>query len=244
MPDSTFRSEEAKNNIIIELEESQEDKSNKNSRIDLGKKMKSRKLGNEDNIPHNYNNSNLKVKNNKINTDKDDEDNKSEYYYYKKYRQNYILNNKKNVKENRKRGRPKLNKENLEETFTIQIYKHNLPKELITKIESKINNNFLENKKKNEQENNDYFCMKEKSKESPIFNSKKNLEKDNNQKSPISNKSDIDYQNESIIVHNNNNSISNKSPKFLALREENTNNNSPNKYINGMKEKSIKKKNY
>jgi len=46
------------------------------------------------------------------------------------------------MKENRKRGRPKLNKENFEETYTIQIYKHNLPKELITQIESKINNNF------------------------------------------------------------------------------------------------------
>ena len=69
MPDSTFRSEDTKDNLIIELEESQEDKSNKNSSVDLGKKVKSRKLGNEDNISHNSNNSNLKAKNNKINID-------------------------------------------------------------------------------------------------------------------------------------------------------------------------------
>jgi hypothetical protein len=136
MLDSTFRSEDAKGNIIIELEESQEDKTNK------GKKVKSRKFGNEDNISHNSNNSNYKNKNNKIDSDKDDEDNKSEYFYYKKSRNNYILNNKTNLKEKRKRGRPKLNKEIFEEVYTVQIYKHNLPKELITQIESKINNNF------------------------------------------------------------------------------------------------------
>ena len=233
LPDSTFRSEDAKDNIIIELEESLENKKNK--------KVKSRKFGNEDNISHNSNNSNYKNKNNKIDSYKDDEDNKSEYFYYKKSRNNYILNNKKNVKENRKRGRPKLNKEIFEESYTIQIYKHNLPKELITQIESKNKNNFLENKKKNEQENNDSFCMKTKLKESPVFNSKKNLERDNNQKSPISNKLDFNCQNETITSYNFN-GISNKSPKFLAQREDNTNKNSPNKYTEGMKEKSIKKK--
>ena len=233
LPDSTFRSEDAKDNIIIELEESLENKKNK--------KVKSRKFGNEDNISHNSNNSNYKNKNNKIDSYKDDEDNKSEYFYYKKSRNNYILNNKKNVKENRKRGRPKLNKEIFEESYTIQIYKHNLPKELITQIESKNKNNFLENKKKNEKENNDSFCMKTKLKESPVFNSKKNLERDNNQKSPISNKLDFNCQNETITSYNFN-GISNKSPKFLAQREDNTNKNSPNKYTEGMKEKSIKKK--
>ena len=237
IPDSTFRSEDTKDNIIIELEESLEDKSKINSNINLGKKVKSKKFANEDNISHNSNNSNYIIKNNK-----DDEDNKSEYYYYKEYRQNYILNNKKNMKENRKRGRPKLNKENFEETYTIQIFKHKLPKELITQIESKINNNFLENKKKNEQENNDSFYMKAKSKKSPMFNSKKNFERDNNQKSPISNKIDFNSQNEKITSYNIN-GISNKSPRFLALREENTNNKSSNKYIEGMKEKSITKKN-
>ena len=234
MPDSTFRSEDVKDNIIIDLEESLEDKRNK--------KLKSRKFGNEDNISHNSNNSNYKNKNNKIDSDKDDEDNKSEYFYYKKSRNNYILNNKTNLKEKRKRGRPKLNKEIFEEVYTVQIYKHNLPKELITQIESKINNNFLENKKKNEQENNDSFCMKTKLKESPVFNSKKILERDNNQKSPILNKPDFNCQNETITSYNIN-GISNKSPKFLALRENNTNKNSPNKYNEGMKEKSIKKKN-
>ena len=130
LPDSTFRSEDAKDNIIIELEESLENKKNK--------KVKSRKFGNEDNISHNSNNSNYKNKNNKIDSYKDDEDNKSEYFYYKKSRNNYILNNKKNVKENRKRGRPKLNKEIFEESYTIQIYKHNLPKELLPKLNQKI----------------------------------------------------------------------------------------------------------
>ena len=232
MPDSTFRSEDAKdNNIIIELEESLEDKKNK--------KVKSRKIGNEDNISHNSNNSNYK--NNKIDSDKDDEDNKSDYFYYKKSRNNYILNNKKNVKENRKRGRPKLNKENLEETYTIQIYKHNLPKDLITQIESKNNNNFLEINKKKEQKINNSSCMKTKLKESPVFNSKNNLERDNNKKSPIPNKLDFNCKNE-IITSYNFNGISNKSPKFLAQREDNTNKNSPNKCIEGMKEKSIKKK--
>lgn len=232
MPDSTFRSEDTKDNIIIELEESLEDKKNK--------KVKLRKLGNEDSISQNSNNSIYKIKNNKRNVDKEDEDNKSEYYYYKNRKKNN-LSNKKNVKENKKRGRPKLNKENLEETNNIQIFKHNLPKELITQIESKIKSNLSENKKKNEQKINDSFCMKIKSKESPMFNSKKILERDNNQKSPpISNKPDLEYQNKSNTSYNIN-SILNKSPKFLSLKEENTNNNSQNKYIEGMKEKSIKK---
>jgi len=40
--------------------------------------------------------------------------------------------------------------------------------------------------------------MKAKSKESPMFNSKKNLERDNNLKSPIPNKIDFNFQNEKI----------------------------------------------